>query len=74
MSESEGNSFNENEDDHVVGLVEYINGQNAEIEQANLILEASEGDSCTYSMVRKRTSYSLMNCVYILIMLCSRVI
>lgn len=64
MSESEGNSFNENEDDHVVGLVEYINGQNAEIEQANLILEASEGDSCTYSMVCKRTCYTFMNCVY----------
>lgn len=51
MSESEGNSFNENEDDQVVGLVEYINDQNAEIEQANLILEASESDSCTYSLV-----------------------
>lgn len=51
MSESEGNSFNENEGDQVVGLVDFINGQNAEIEQANLILEASEGDDCTYSMV-----------------------
>lgn len=51
MSESEGNSFNENEEDQVVGLVEYINDQNAEIEQANLILEASESDSCTYSQV-----------------------
>lgn len=51
MSESENNSFNESEGDQVVGLVEYINGQNAEIEQANLILEASEGDNCTYSMV-----------------------
>lgn len=51
MSESEGNSFNENGDDDVVGFVEYINEQNAEIEQADLILEASEGDSCTYSMV-----------------------
>jgi len=51
MSESEGNSFNENEDDQVVGLVEYINDQNAEIERANLILEASESDSCTYSLV-----------------------
>lgn len=51
MSESEGNSFNENGDDDVVGFVEYINGQNAEIEQADLILEASEGDNCTYSMV-----------------------
>lgn len=74
MSESEGNSFNENEDDHVVGLVEYINGQNAEIEQANLILEASEGDSCTYSMVCNRTLNLLLNSVYILIMFCSRVI
>lgn len=52
MSESGNNSMNENEGDQVVGLVEYINGQNAEIEQANLILEASEGDNCTYSMVR----------------------
>lgn len=51
MSESEGNSFNEKGDDDVVGFVEYINEQNAEIEQADLILEASEGDSCTYSMV-----------------------
>lgn len=52
MSESEGNnSFNENEDDQVVDLAEYINSQNAEIEQANLILEASEGQNCTYSMV-----------------------
>lgn len=51
MSESGNNSLNENEGDQVVGLVEYINGQNAEIEQANLILEASEGDNCTYSMV-----------------------
>lgn len=51
MSESEGNSFNENDEDHTVNFVEYVNGQNAEIEQANLILEASDGDSCTYSMV-----------------------
>lgn len=51
MSESEGNSLNENDDDQVVNFVEYINGQNAEIEQANLILEASDGDNCTYSMV-----------------------
>lgn len=52
MSESpKDNSVNENEEDQVVGLVEYINDQNAEIEQAGLILGASEGDSCTYSMV-----------------------
>lgn len=52
MSQSENNdSLNENEGEQVVGLVEYINCQNAEIEQANLILEASEGDNCTYSMV-----------------------
>lgn len=52
MSQSEDNdSFNENEGDQVVDLIDYINDQNAEIEQANLILEASEGDNCTYSMV-----------------------
>lgn len=51
MSDSEGTSFAENDGDQVVGLVEYINDQNAEIEQANLILEASEGENCTYSMV-----------------------
>lgn len=55
MSESpKDNSVNENEEDQVVGLVEYINDQNAEIEQAGLILGASEGDSCTYSMVCTR--------------------
>lgn len=63
MSESEGNSFNENEEDQVVGLVEYINDQNAEIEQANLILEASESDSCTYSLVCK--SFDASCCEYI---------
>jgi len=57
MSESEGNSLNENEGDQVVDLVEYINHQNAEIEQANLLLEASEGDNCTYSKVRFYTMH-----------------
>lgn len=63
MSESEGNSFNENEDDQVVDLAEYINGQIAEIEQANLILEASEGDNCTYSMVCIYTYVKLLKCI-----------
>jgi len=57
MSESEGNSFNENEGEQVVDLVEYINHQNAEIEQANLLLGASEGDNCTYSKVRSYTMH-----------------
>jgi len=55
MSQSEGNdSFNENEGEQVVDLIDFINDKNAEIEQANLILEASEGDNCTYSMVRTK--------------------
>ncbi|XP_060869516.1 putative E3 ubiquitin-protein ligase UBR7 [Metopolophium dirhodum] len=64
MSESEGNSFNDNEDDQVVGLVEYINDQNAEIEQANLILEASESDSCTYSLgyMNRQALYACLTC------------
>jgi len=64
MSESEGNSFNENEEDQVVGLVEYINDQNAEIEQANLILEASESDSCTYSLgyMNRQALYACLTC------------
>jgi len=64
MSESDDNSFNENEGDQVVGLVEYINDQNAEIEQANLILEASEGDNCTYSMgyMKRQALYACITC------------
>lgn len=54
MSESEGNSFNENEGEgeQVIDFMEYFNHQNAEIEQANLLLEASQGENCTYSKVR----------------------
>lgn len=44
MSDSESN---ENENDQVVNLTEYMD----EIEQADLILKASEGDTCTYSKV-----------------------
>jgi len=68
MSESEGNSFNENEGEgegeQVVDLVEYINHQNAEIEQANLLLEASEGENCTYSKgyMNRQALYACNTC------------
>lgn len=43
MSESEGSSFNENEDDPGYTL--------AEMERFIFIIGGSEGDNCTYSMV-----------------------
>ncbi|XP_050539278.1 putative E3 ubiquitin-protein ligase UBR7 [Daktulosphaira vitifoliae] len=60
---SKNNSFGENEDE-VVRLGEYINGKNEELEQANLILEASEGDNCTYSMgyMKRQALYACITC------------
>ncbi|XP_050423192.1 putative E3 ubiquitin-protein ligase UBR7 [Adelges cooleyi] len=62
---SENSSFNGNEEEEeVVRLGEYINDKNKELEQANLILEASEGDSCTYSMgyLNRQALYACITC------------
>lgn len=59
MSQPEGNdSFNE-PDGEVKSLLEFIDDHNAEVEQASLLLAASDADTCTYSMVCIRYTFFL---------------